>query len=111
MLSSGATGSHRWLLRVDGCHPVFFDHPVDHVPGMLLVEAARQAAVAATGGRGVPIEMDTEFRKYVEFAEPCWIDADLGPLDRISGTRTVVVIARQRDADVFAAVVRIQEVR
>ncbi|MGH6656425.1 MAG: ScbA/BarX family gamma-butyrolactone biosynthesis protein [Actinocrinis sp.] len=32
---------------VDVNHPVLFDHPLDHVPGMLLLEAARQGAVVA----------------------------------------------------------------
>jgi hypothetical protein len=34
-------------------HPRFFDHPSDHVPGMVLLEAARQAAclAGATPGR------------------------------------------------------------
>lgn len=31
------------LSLADACHPVFFDHPSDHVPGMVLLEAARQA--------------------------------------------------------------------
>ena len=32
---------------VDQTHPYFFDHPCDHVPGMLLLEACAQLAVAA----------------------------------------------------------------
>ncbi|WP_194833131.1 ScbA/BarX family gamma-butyrolactone biosynthesis protein [Nocardia sp. XZ_19_369] len=35
-----------FLLVVDQTHPVFFDHPMDHVPGMLMLEAARQASLA-----------------------------------------------------------------
>ncbi|MFJ2633258.1 ScbA/BarX family gamma-butyrolactone biosynthesis protein [Streptomyces sp. NPDC093221] len=34
----------------DPCHPFFFDHPTDHVPGMVLLEAARQAAAEVSGG-------------------------------------------------------------
>lgn len=37
-----------WPLRVDPTHPIFFDHPLDHVPGMFLLEAARQAVRAAS---------------------------------------------------------------
>ncbi|WP_278192659.1 ScbA/BarX family gamma-butyrolactone biosynthesis protein, partial [Streptomyces spectabilis] len=37
---------HHWLLRNDTTHPTLFDHPVDHTPGMLLLEAARQATHA-----------------------------------------------------------------
>ncbi|WP_260326976.1 AfsA-related hotdog domain-containing protein [Streptomyces sp. TLI_185] len=28
----------RWQLQVDTGHPVFFDHPLDHVSGMLLLK-------------------------------------------------------------------------
>lgn len=31
-----------WPLRVDVSNPILFDHPLDHVPGVLLIEAARQ---------------------------------------------------------------------
>jgi hypothetical protein len=34
----------------DMAHPFFFDHPADHVPGMVLLEAARQAATLESGG-------------------------------------------------------------
>jgi len=36
---------------VDDRHPCLFDHRLDHVPGMLLLEAHRQIAVAATADR------------------------------------------------------------
>ncbi|MGO4458025.1 ScbA/BarX family gamma-butyrolactone biosynthesis protein [Streptomyces sp. M-16] len=67
----------RWPLRVDATHPVLFDHPVDHVPGMLLLEAARQAAhaVRPSGGAVLPTSMDVTFHRYVEFDSPCWIEA------------------------------------
>ena len=32
-----------WPLRVDDSNPILFDHPLDHVPGVLLIEATRQA--------------------------------------------------------------------
>ena len=36
----------RWLISpADPDHPFFFDHPADHLPGMLLLEAARQHAL------------------------------------------------------------------
>ncbi|MER5918117.1 AfsA-related hotdog domain-containing protein [Streptomyces sp. NPDC001982] len=37
----------RWLLTPDFNHPILFDHHADHLPGMVLLEAARQAATAA----------------------------------------------------------------
>ena len=37
----------RAVIVVDTTHPTFFDHPNDHLPGMLEIEACRQTAVAA----------------------------------------------------------------
>ncbi|WP_369389446.1 ScbA/BarX family gamma-butyrolactone biosynthesis protein [Streptomyces sp. CG1] len=66
----------RWLLRVDTRHRKLFDHAVDHVPGMLLLEAARQAAQAVRRpARVLPAEMETSFHRYVELDRPCWIEA------------------------------------
>ncbi|MBF6172170.1 ScbA/BarX family gamma-butyrolactone biosynthesis protein [Nocardia blacklockiae] len=41
---AGATATAE--LVADTAHPFLFDHPLDHVPGSLLIEAARQTAVA-----------------------------------------------------------------
>lgn len=73
----------RWQLRVDTSHPILFDHPLDHVPGMLLLEAVRQAAHAmepARAGVVLPASMDISFNRYVEFDEPCWIEAEPAPV-------------------------------
>jgi len=42
----GGDGGRTCQLLVDTTHPHFFDHPQDHVPGTLMLEAFRQAAVA-----------------------------------------------------------------
>jgi len=48
-------GETRYPLVVDRSHPSFFDHDYDHVPGPLMVEAWRQAAlVTATESRALP---------------------------------------------------------
>ncbi|MER7699606.1 MULTISPECIES: ScbA/BarX family gamma-butyrolactone biosynthesis protein [unclassified Streptomyces] len=61
-------------LRADPDHPVLFDHPVDHLPGMVLMEAARQAALdALRRPEGLLVACDAEFHKYVEFDSPCLI--------------------------------------
>ncbi|MET9845961.1 ScbA/BarX family gamma-butyrolactone biosynthesis protein [Streptomyces ossamyceticus] len=61
-------------LRVDLTHPALFDHPVDHAPGMLLLEAARQATQAQAHPQPViATAMDAEFAQYVELDAPCWI--------------------------------------
>ncbi|MFF0626807.1 ScbA/BarX family gamma-butyrolactone biosynthesis protein [Streptomyces sp. NPDC004296] len=65
----------RWRLRVDTSHPVLFDHPVDHVPGMLMVEAARQAARAAAPDWALPVALTCSFERYAELDAPCWVQA------------------------------------
>jgi hypothetical protein len=63
-----------WLLRLDPLHPVVFDHPVDHVPGMAAVEAARQAALVLLGQpHALPVRGDFSLKHYVEFDQPCLI--------------------------------------
>ena len=42
----GRRRAESWL-HVDTRHPYLFDHPLDHAPGNLLLEAARQSAAAA----------------------------------------------------------------
>ncbi|MFI0977764.1 ScbA/BarX family gamma-butyrolactone biosynthesis protein [Streptomyces sp. NPDC021093] len=71
----------RWKLRADTSHPVLFDHAVDHAPGMLLLEAVRQAglAVQPAGQHMMPTSMDVAFVQYVEFDSPCWIEAHPAP--------------------------------
>ncbi|MFJ7049710.1 ScbA/BarX family gamma-butyrolactone biosynthesis protein [Streptomyces sp. NPDC101112] len=66
----------RWQLRTDTSHPVLFDHPVDHAPGMLLLEAARQATQSATHPRRtLVVGLSCDFTRYAEFDAPCWVSA------------------------------------
>ncbi|MEO3977563.1 ScbA/BarX family gamma-butyrolactone biosynthesis protein [Streptomyces sp. CAU 1734] len=46
-VSEGEPGTFSAQLVVDTTHPHVFDHPLDHVPGHLQMEAARQLAVAS----------------------------------------------------------------
>ena len=73
-----------WPLRVDTSHPIFFDHPLDHVPGMLLIEAARQAVRAATGRPAADFSrVAAEFVKIAELADPVELAVTLpGPRGR-----------------------------
>ncbi|MGX2995759.1 ScbA/BarX family gamma-butyrolactone biosynthesis protein [Streptomyces sp. JNUCC 64] len=94
---------HRWQLRVDTEHPNFFDHPVDHVPGMVLLEAARQAAHAATGlPDALPVALDSHFARYAELDAPCWIEADPAP-PSVGGEITTAVRGVQHGETVFTA--------
>ncbi|WP_328751284.1 A-factor biosynthesis protein [Streptomyces sp. NBC_00285] len=79
VLLSPTARSDRWRLRVDTAHPVFFDHPLDHIPGMLLLEAARQAARAHGGGdRWVPTSFHAAFHQYAELDKPVWMEVSTG---------------------------------
>ncbi|KOX25607.1 MULTISPECIES: ScbA/BarX family gamma-butyrolactone biosynthesis protein [unclassified Streptomyces] len=67
----------RWQLRINTAHPTLFRRPNDHVPGMLLLEAARQAAMLETGSTDyLPVGMELSFSRYVELDTPCWIEAE-----------------------------------
>jgi hypothetical protein len=89
----------RWRLRVDTGHAVFFDHPLDHVPGMLLLEAARQAARTRTrNGRRRPVSFRAVFHQYAELDQLTWIDVVDG--EGVNGTG-VQVLGRQGESTVF----------
>jgi len=70
--------SGRRQLRVDTAHPVFFDHPLDHVPGMLLLEAVRQAARVRTAEPGSSASFHAAFHQYAELDRPTWIEVTGG---------------------------------
>ncbi len=77
-------------LTPDWTHPFFFEHPLDHVPAMYLVEAGRQFAMGiAHLHLGVPtgvVFITTSFRiEFTEFAEvngstPIIVRATVGDL-------------------------------
>ncbi|EDY55971.1 conserved hypothetical protein [Streptomyces sviceus ATCC 29083] len=100
-----ALSKHRpgWRLRLDTTHPTLFARPNDHVPGMVLLEAARQAATALTPGHDFhPVSMRISFDKYCELTEPCWILArhdvcpEQGAVLRVQGV--------QQEEPVFTAI-------
>ncbi|MFI0990724.1 ScbA/BarX family gamma-butyrolactone biosynthesis protein [Streptomyces exfoliatus] len=85
----------QWQLRVNTAHPTLFRRPNDHVPGMVLLEAARQAATLTVGaGAFLPTVMDVSFSRYAELDSPCWIETEI-----VSGvdpsTTSVRVIGHQ----------------
>lgn len=69
-----------WWLRLDQEHPVIFDHESDHVPGMALVEAFRQASEVAVGdgepGVGALTLLDVRFTAFGELNAPVAITAE-----------------------------------
>lgn len=95
-----------WQLRVDTRHPVLFDHPVDHVPGMVLLEAARQATAAFLGYPCLPVGITSEFARYAELDAPCMIEVCSLPQD-MDGRDRVRVTGRQGDRLVFGSAVTV----
>ncbi|WP_399927309.1 ScbA/BarX family gamma-butyrolactone biosynthesis protein [Streptomyces kanamyceticus] len=57
-----------WLLKLDTGHPVIFDHSCDHVPGMALLEAFRQAGLI--GAHHVTRSAHRASVHFASFGEP-----------------------------------------
>ncbi|MGW2212478.1 ScbA/BarX family gamma-butyrolactone biosynthesis protein [Streptomyces sp. NPDC001781] len=91
-----------WWLRLDTAHPTLFARANDHVPGMVLLEAARQAAVAlAPEGRFLPASLAIDFYRYAELNEPCLVRARCETSPK--GDVRVHVEGVQGDETVFTA--------
>ncbi|MFG2871835.1 ScbA/BarX family gamma-butyrolactone biosynthesis protein [Streptomyces sp. NPDC048338] len=103
--------ANHWRLRVDTRHPVLFDHPGDHIPGMVLLEAARQAVhgQAPAGRTALPVAMDSAFHHYAEFGSPCWIEAEPAVDDPGGPERLIRVTGRQDGQVVFTAITTVAE--
>lgn len=72
---SGVGDAVEARLVVDRRHPFFFDHPLDHVPGLLLIEGmvrTGEAAMERQGVRGRTTlrDLQVEFRRYCVFDRP-----------------------------------------
>jgi hypothetical protein len=81
-------GQIRASLVVDRSHPYLFDHPLDHVPGNLSMEACRQAAIAAISREYglaadslVVVGADIEFGEFAEVDLITRVTAEVGELD------------------------------
>lgn len=85
-------------LRIPLAHPVFFDHPLDHVPGMLAIEAIRQAAVAAVGRPAAPVlAAEATFPTFLELDRECVVVVE-GV--QATGDRDVVTLRCEQDGAV-----------
>jgi len=60
-------------------HPRFFDHPTDHVPGMVLLEAARQAACLAGASPGRLNGCHMQALRFTEWNSP--VHVECGPAE------------------------------
>jgi A-factor biosynthesis hotdog domain len=70
-------GGRTARLVVDTAHPTLYDHWVDHVPGMLELEACRQLALTAAVAAGtvrtpsaLPVGLTARFRCFAEMDLP-----------------------------------------
>jgi hypothetical protein len=81
-------GEEDWFeaeMVVDADHPFFFEHPLDHVPAMMLVETGRQLGIAISHlYLGVPLgtmfatrSFDIEFTEFAETCAPVLISASV----------------------------------
>jgi 2-oxo-3-(phosphooxy)propyl 3-oxoalkanoate synthase len=71
---------------VDVSHPTIFDHPLDHLPGGLIIEACRQLSLAVMGSRGATI------------MGPAWLRCDFHSFAELDTTNTVTVAPTAEDA-------------
>ncbi|MGW7332295.1 ScbA/BarX family gamma-butyrolactone biosynthesis protein [Streptomyces sp. NPDC054840] len=72
-------------IRTPGSHPSMFDHPQDHLPGMVIAEAARQIALyGALDVRGMspsrtyPTGLAVTFSRFGELDSPATLTAVVG---------------------------------
>jgi len=75
VLVTGQAGGDRYQLSLDVDNPVYFDHPLDHVPGMVVLEAALQAFRArAAEPTLTPDSVTVDFARHTELTQPVVID-------------------------------------
>ncbi|MEW1821819.1 ScbA/BarX family gamma-butyrolactone biosynthesis protein [Arthrobacter sp. NPDC080031] len=99
-----------WPLRVDPTHPIFFDHPLDHVPGMLLIEAARQAVRAASSRPDADFALfEAEFIKLVEFSYP--VDVAVTQFESNSADAVMRVRLLHKDETLMSMLARVKTPR
>ncbi|WP_055489106.1 ScbA/BarX family gamma-butyrolactone biosynthesis protein [Streptomyces sp. TP-A0356] len=74
---TSADGMYTARLVAETAHPILYDHWVDHVPGMLELEAFRQLAVTAAVAAGtvhtptaLPVGLAARFRCFAEMDLP-----------------------------------------
>ena len=66
----------RATMVIDETHPYFFDHPLDHIPGILLIEGALQLVEIASSDPNVFVNgVRVRFKRYAEKAPPITIEA------------------------------------
>ena len=72
-------------LYLDSAHPFFFEHPLDHYPGLMLVEAGRQFGTAVAHEMyDVPLDaiftlngVTVEFSNFAELDVPVFVNSEV----------------------------------
>ncbi|WP_334658215.1 AfsA-related hotdog domain-containing protein [Streptomyces bottropensis] len=104
-------------LVVDTSHPHVFDHPLDHVPGHLQMEAARQLAVASVArlhgldpGSLSVASIETDFTDYAELDRITSLRATVGGFrsDEALGTFTIPVAVEAVQEDTVTTAMRLE---
>ncbi|MET8159360.1 ScbA/BarX family gamma-butyrolactone biosynthesis protein [Sphaerisporangium sp. NPDC005289] len=94
------------LLQLDQSNTEMVDHAVDHVQGMVVLEAFRQAALAATrpltGRRASLTGLRVEFARFCELDAPVRIAATPQP-GRPGADRMAVRVLAEQDGEEVAA--------
>ena len=99
---------------LDPGHPFFFEHPLDHVPGLMIIEAARQTGNAVChllydvpfGTSFVLSEAHFDFVAFAELSQPLFATGTVAENQR-SQIAGVVVI----DKDAFGRDLRLRKRR
>jgi hypothetical protein len=107
-IAASAVGEHRYVAIVDRKHPCFFDHPLDHIPGALVIEVYRQAAIAtATAGGAAPAaavatRCEVQLSDFAEFDAPAECSATV--IDQPDDGRVQIALAlHQFDTQIGSA--------
>ncbi|TDC26040.1 A-factor biosynthesis protein [Streptomyces sp. 8K308] len=107
-------------IRVDQAHPSMFDHPQDHIPGMVMNEAFRQIALHAADSahalhpfRGRLTRLDAVFVRFGELDLTATATATAGAPVTRDGLLTVPVTATlsQRDTPISTAEIELTYLR
>jgi hypothetical protein len=85
-LSPDRPDEHLAELAIDDQHPYHFEHAQDHVPGMMLIEAGRQLAMAiahlyyAVPNQAVFVlnEVSIAFSHFAELSAPVYVHSAVG---------------------------------
>lgn len=101
LISEACQVGNIWHFHMlDGIDEFKFDHESDHIQGMLLMEAARQAGIAtlhlnglAEDGRMNLTRMCTDFLNYVEVGESVLIRSISNPIVFEEGKNTLDIFA------------------